>query len=92
MKTLTVSEASGNLAVWLQEAIAGEDIGIRTGDTIVALRPLPSSGGATNGERVSPREALQTLQRQSQLSAAQAEAYLNEVHAERAASEQRRTE
>ena len=90
MKTLTISEATSNLATWLQQAVAGEDIGIRSGETVVALRPLPPGAGATNGGRMSPRDALRALQQESRLTPAQAEAYLNEVRAERLAAEERR--
>ena len=90
MKTLTISEATSNLATWLQQAVAGEDIGIRSGETVVALRPLPPGAGAANGGSMSPRDALRALQQESRLTPAQAEAYLNEVRAERLAAEERR--
>ena len=90
MKTLSISEATNNLGTWLQQAIAGEDIGIRSGETVVALRPLPHPDGASNGGRLSPREALRMLQEESRLTPAQAEAYLNEVRAERLAADERR--
>jgi antitoxin (DNA-binding transcriptional repressor) of toxin-antitoxin stability system len=89
MKTLTVSEATSNLAGWLQQAVAGEEICIRSGDSIVALRPVPEAGVASNGGRLSPREALRALQQEARLTPAQAEAYLNEVRAERLAAEDR---
>ena len=89
MKTLTINEATSNLAGWLQQAVAGEEIGIRSGDTLVVLRPLSA---ATNGQKVeplSPREALRQLQEDARLTPAQAESYLNEVRAERLAAEDR---
>ena len=85
MKTLTISEATSNLAEWLQQAVAGEDLRIRSGDSIVALRPVPDDNGAANGGSLSPREALRALQQEARLTSAQAEAYLNEVRAERLA-------
>jgi len=91
MKTLTINEATNNLADWLQQAIAGEEIGIRTGNTLVVLRPLPV-GTAANGqepEALAPREALRRLQQDACLTPAQAENYLNEVRAERLAAEDR---
>ncbi len=90
MKTLTISEATSNLAAWLQQAIAGEEIVIRSGDSMVALRPVPEAGGASNGGRLSPREALRALQQEARLTPAQAEAYLKEVRDERLAAEERR--
>lgn len=82
MKTLTISEAARDLANWLKLAVAGEEIGIRSDDTVVALRPLPKNGALG---MLSPREALHQLQSEAQLSPAQAESYLREVHAERLA-------
>ena len=84
MKTLTVSETARDLANWLKQAVAGKDIAIHSDDSIVALRPLPSNGVAIN---LSPREALRRLQQQAHLTPAQAESYLQEVHAERLAAE-----
>ena len=86
MKTLSISEAARDLANWLKQAVAGEEIAIRSDDTIVALRPLPSSGTA---KIPSPREALRRLQMEAHLTPAQAESYLQEVHAERIAAEKR---
>ena len=86
MKTLSISEAAGNLANWLKQAVAGEEIGIRSDDTVVALKPLRSNGAAESST-LSPREALRRLQSASHLSPAQAESYLREVHAERLAAE-----
>lgn len=88
MKTLTVSEAVRNLADLLKRAVAGEEIGIRSDDTVVVLRPLPSNGSEKN---LSPREALRQLQSEAHLSPAQAESYLREVHAERVAADKRTT-
>ena len=91
MKTLTVSEAARDLANWLKQAIAGEEIAIRSdGDDVVALRPLPSNGSAPV-KSLSPREALRRLQQAAHLTPAQAESYLQEVHAERLAAEKRST-
>lgn len=86
MKTLTISEAARDLANWLKQAIAGEEIGIRSDDTVVALKPIPSNGSP---KTLSPREALRRLQSEAHLSPAQAESYLREVHAERLAAEKR---
>jgi antitoxin (DNA-binding transcriptional repressor) of toxin-antitoxin stability system len=83
MKTLSISEAAKDLATWLKQAIAGEEIGIRSDGNVVALRPLPSNGVTAN---LSPREALRRLQQEARLTPAQAESYLQEVHAERLAS------
>jgi hypothetical protein len=88
VKTLTVTEAVRNLASLLKQAIAGEEIGIRSDDTVVVLRPLLSKGSP---ETLSPREALRRLQSEAHLSSAQAESYLHEVHAERVAAEKRST-
>jgi antitoxin (DNA-binding transcriptional repressor) of toxin-antitoxin stability system len=82
VKTLTVAEAVGNLAGLLKQAIAGEEIGIRSDDTVVVLRPLDSK---ESPKSLSPREALRQLQSAARLSPAQAESYLREVHAERLA-------
>ena len=90
MKTLSISEAARDLANWLKQAVAGEEIGIRSDNTVVALRPLSSDGTANTGS-LSPREALRKLQQAAHLSPAQAENYLREVHAERLAAEKRST-
>ena len=89
MKTLTISEATSNLADWLQQAVAGEEIGIRTGNTLVVLRPLPAAADGQKPEPLSPREALRRLQQDARLTPAQAESYWNEVRAERLAVEGR---
>lgn len=86
MKTLTISEAARDLASWVKQAIAGEEITIRIDDNVVALRPLPSNQSASVNP-LSPREALRRLQQAAHLSPAQAESYLREVHAERLAAE-----
>jgi len=82
VKTLTVTEAVRNLATLLKQAIAGEEIGIRSDDAIVVLRPLETK---ESPKKPSPREALKQLQSQAHLSPGQAENYLREVHAERLA-------
>ncbi len=87
MKTLTINEATSNLAEWLQQAVAGEEIAIRTGNTLVVLRPQPGAGNGPDPEPLSPREALRRLQQDARLTPAQAESYLNEVRAERIAAE-----
>jgi antitoxin (DNA-binding transcriptional repressor) of toxin-antitoxin stability system len=89
MKTLTISEATRDLAGWLQQAVAGQEIRIRSGDDVVALRPVSDRQEAANG-RLSPREALRALQQDARLTAAQAEAWLNEVRAERLSADERR--
>ena len=43
MKTLTITKARANLSALLEEAKRGEDIGIVSGDQIVALRPVTVS-------------------------------------------------
>lgn len=89
MKTLTISEATSDLAGWLQQAVAGQEIRIRSGDDVVALRPVSERQDAANG-RLSPREALRALQQDARLTAAQVEAWLNEVRAERLSADERR--
>ena len=86
MKTLTVAKAIRDLAALLRRAVAGEEIVIRSDDVFVALRPISSNGSP---KTISPREALQRLQSEAQLSPDQAESYLREVHAERVAAEKR---
>lgn len=86
MKTLTISEAARDLANWLKQAVAGEEIGIRSDNTIVALRPLSTSGAATTAKPLSPREALKQLQQEYHLTSDEADNYLCEVHAERCSS------
>ena len=89
MKTLTIDEAASNLPNWLSQALAGEEIGIRSGDAVVVLRPLGGVSPKESGECLSPREALRRLQRDARLSPGEAENYLNEVRAERLAAEVR---
>ena len=84
MKTLTISEAASNLAKWLKLAVAGEDIGICADDKVVVLRPLPAGDAK---EKLPPREALHRLQQDARLTAEEADRYLEEVRAERAAAE-----
>ena len=43
MTTLTISKARANLSELLEKAKKGEDIGIVSGDQIVALRPVTVS-------------------------------------------------
>ncbi|HWF19833.1 MAG TPA: hypothetical protein VG754_11225 [Verrucomicrobiae bacterium] len=43
MKTLTITKARANLSALLEKAKRGEDIGIISGDQIVALRPVTVS-------------------------------------------------
>ena len=89
MKTLSIQEAAGDLANWLKRAIAGEDIAIRRGKTVVALRPMPPVK-RQDDERLTPREALRRLQQDARLSSADAARYLTEVKAERLAGGNRR--
>ena len=89
MKTLTITEATSNLANVLQQAITGEEIGIRSGRMLVVLRPEPVLEQQLEAEQLSPREALHRLQTDARLSAAEAESYLSEVRAERLAAEDR---
>jgi antitoxin (DNA-binding transcriptional repressor) of toxin-antitoxin stability system len=83
VKTLSVSEAASDLPNWLKQAVAGEDIRIRSGNQLVALHPISSSAG----RELLPREALRQLQTGAHLTPAQAESYLQEVRAERLAVE-----
>lgn len=43
MKTLSIDQARANLSDLLEKAKKGEDIGIMSGDQIVALRPVTVS-------------------------------------------------
>jgi len=43
MTTLTITKARANLSALLEQAKRGEDIGIVSGDQIVALRPVTVS-------------------------------------------------
>ena len=83
MKTLTVQEASRNLSELLRSAAEGEEIIINDGALAISLHLVTSPGK----KYVSGRDALRKLQSQSQLTPAQAENYLREVHAERLAHE-----
>lgn len=87
MKTLSIDEASSNLARWLQLALAGEEIGILSGGAIVALRP---AGSVAEPQGQPPREALRLLQRDARLAASKAADYLHELREERLAAEDRR--
>jgi antitoxin (DNA-binding transcriptional repressor) of toxin-antitoxin stability system len=89
MKTLSISEAAQDLANWLKQAVAGEEICIRSDNTIVALRPLSANEAMPAQESLSPREALRRLQQEAHLSPTQADSYLREVRAERLAAEKR---
>lgn len=40
MTTLTITDAKKNLGKWLLAAVSGEEIGIVSGATVVALRPV----------------------------------------------------
>lgn len=40
MKTLTITEAKKNLGKWLNAAVRGEEVGIISGATILALHPV----------------------------------------------------
>jgi antitoxin (DNA-binding transcriptional repressor) of toxin-antitoxin stability system len=90
MRTLSLEEAVSGLGRWLELAIAGEDIRIQKGDTVVELRPLPAPGPRSSNECLSPREALRRLQTEAHLTSGQAQQYLNEVYDERLAAEVRR--
>jgi len=85
MRALTIGEASHDLARWLDQAIAGEEIGIQAGSAVVALRPLLETSDGPRSEPISAREALCRLQQDARLSAAEAESYLAKVRAERLA-------
>ena len=89
MQTLTVGEAARDLAALLKRAVAGEEIGIRSETTVVALRPVPATIMATDTKTLAPLDALRRLQQDACLTPGQAESYLNEVHAERLAAEKR---
>jgi antitoxin (DNA-binding transcriptional repressor) of toxin-antitoxin stability system len=84
VKTLTITEAVRDLAAVLKQAAAGEEISIRSEDTIVVLQPLRSHGSA---KTLAPRDALRQLQSEAHLSLAEADEYLREVRAERIAAE-----
>jgi len=89
VKTLTVEEATPGLGRLVDLALAGEQIQIRKGTGVVELRPtLPSL--TTDAAQLSPREALQQLQKGARLTAEQAESYQRELREERLAAEDRR--
>ena len=43
MQTLSVTKARQNLGGWLKKAVAGDEIGVLVGDTVVAFRPVPAA-------------------------------------------------
>lgn len=90
MKTLTIDEAVAGLPKWLELALAGEEIQIRQGDSIVELRPAASSRSPAAKHSLAPREALRRLQQGARLTSAEAASYLREVREERLAAEDRR--
>ncbi len=58
MKTLTVTAARQNLAVWLKKTLRGEDIGVVIDGAVVAFRPVKvySEDYATQEYGVTPEE------------------------------------
>jgi antitoxin (DNA-binding transcriptional repressor) of toxin-antitoxin stability system len=89
MKLLTVEEATAGLGQLVERALAGEQIQIRQGSGVVELRPAEKIQ-PVNSQHLAPREALRQLQADGRLTSQQAEQYLNEVRAERVASENQR--
>jgi hypothetical protein len=85
MKTLTVDEAVKGLGHWVELAVAGEQIQIRQGNSVVELRPTQLANPTTR----SPLEALSSLQRNAHLTMDQAHAYLRDVSDERLAADDR---
>jgi antitoxin (DNA-binding transcriptional repressor) of toxin-antitoxin stability system len=83
MKTVTVQEASRNLSELVHCAVGGKEITIHDGACTVLLQPVSTPPK----KHLKGRDALRQLQSQSQLTPAQAESYLQEVHAERLADE-----
>jgi len=65
MTTLTISKARANLSALLEKAKKGEDIGILSGDQIVALRPVTVSSDdyAWREYGVSPQQMKRFEQR-----------------------------
>jgi antitoxin (DNA-binding transcriptional repressor) of toxin-antitoxin stability system len=65
MTTLTVTKARANLSALLEKAKQGEDIGIVSGDQIVALRPVTVSSDdyAWREYGVTPAEMKQFAER-----------------------------
>ena len=88
VRTLTLEEAIAGLGKWLELAVEGEAIRIRTGDAVVELRPVSEKDGT---RRVSPREALRQLQAEARLTPAQGQAYFRELREERLVAETRRS-
>ena len=92
MKTLSIPEATRDLAAVLARAVASEEIGIRSGDAVVVLCPLtPARAMPGKPGAATPLKALRQLQQEAQLSPAQAQHYLEEVRAERLAAGERAT-
>ena len=85
MKTLSIPEALRDLASVLEQAIAGEEIGIRSGDQIVRLHPAETSKPIL----MSPQEAFDLLQKEAHLTPEQAQDYSREVRAERIAASEK---
>ena len=56
MKTLSVTEASKDLAGWLRQAVDGEQIGVRCGDSVVELRPVKRSFRKAAGQEINYAE------------------------------------
>lgn len=90
MRTLTVDEAAAGLPRWLDLALAGEQIQIRQGDSVVELRRAAGSQQAVAQASLEPREALRRLQLGARLTSAEAASYMREVREERLAAEDRR--
>ena len=89
MKTLTAEEASQDLVRWLQRAMGGEQIAIHEDGCAVLLQPLPATPDLSPSKPLSSREALRRLQSQATLSESEAQAYLDEVRAERSVQDRR---
>ena len=49
MTTLTITDAKRNLGKWLSAAVNGQEVGIVSGATVVALRPVRSNPRITPG-------------------------------------------
>ena len=92
VQTLSIPEATSDLAAVVARAIAGEEIGIRSGDEVVVLRLLaPPLTTMEKAEAAAPLEALRQLQLEAQLSSGRTRRYLEEVRAERLAAGERAT-
>ncbi len=89
MRTLTVDEAVAGLGKWLELAVAGEEIQIRQGDSVVELRPAAKARSVSAKDPLTPREALRQLQQSARLTSAAAASYLRDVREERLAAEDR---